>query len=108
MILDRLKAVQSRQKKYVDLHHKEVEFDVGNFIFLKVSPMHGVTRFDIKGKLALRYVGPIEISERIGDVAYRLRLPPQLSHVHDVFHVSMLKKYTYASSHILSYTEIPL
>ena len=70
--------------------------------------MHGVTRYGIKGKLALRYVGPFEITKRIGNMTYGLRLPPQLSHVHDVFHVSMLKNYTYASSHILSYTEIPL
>ena len=70
--------------------------------------MRGVTRFGIKGKLASRYVGPFMIVERIGDVAYHLDLPPQLSHVHDVFHVSMLKKYTLDPSHILPYAEIPL
>ena len=106
IICDRLKAVQSRQEKYVDLHRREVEFEVGNFVFLKVSPMRGVTRFGIKGKLAPRYVGPFEITERISDVAYCLRLPPQLSHVH--FHVSMLKKYTRDPSHVLPCTKIPL
>ena len=70
--------------------------------------MSGVTRFGIKGKLAPRYVGPFEITERIGDVAYSFRLPHQLSHVHDVFHVSVLKKYTSDPSHILPYVEIPL
>ena len=70
--------------------------------------IRGVTRFGIKGKLALRYVGPFEITERIGDMAYRLRLPPQLSHIHDVFHVLMLKKYTRDPSHVLPYVEIPL
>ena len=108
VIRDRLKAVQSRQKKYVDLHRREVEYNVGDFVFLKVSPMHGVTRFGIKGKLAPRYVGPFEITKRVSDVAYHLNLPPQLSHVQDVFHVSMLKKYTYNSSHVLPYAEIPL
>ena len=71
-----------------------MEYNVGDFVFLKVSPMHGVTRFGIKGKLAPRYVRPFEISKRIGDMAYRLRLPPQLCHVHDVFHIWILKKYT--------------
>ena len=70
--------------------------------------MHGVTRFSIKGKLAPRYVGPFEIIEKIGDMAYRLSLPPQLSQVHDVFHVSMLKKDTRDSPLVLPYTEIPL
>ena len=70
--------------------------------------MRGVTRFGVKGKLALRYMGPFEIIEKIGDIAYCLRWPPQLIHVHDVFHVSMLKKYTRDSSHVLPYEEIPL
>ena len=70
--------------------------------------MCGVTRFGIKGKLAPRYVGPFETIERIGDVAYRLRLPSQLSQVHDIFHVSMLKKYTRDPSHILPYAKIHL
>ena len=71
-----------------------VEFSVGDYMFLKVSPMRSVTRFDINGLLAPRYVKPFKIVERIGGVAYRLNLPPKLSHVHDVFRVSMLKKYT--------------
>ena len=79
VIWDRLKVVQSRQKSYADLHRREVELNVGDYVFLKVSPMLGVTRFGIKGKLAPRYVGPFMIVERISDVAYRLDLPPQLT-----------------------------
>ena len=74
-IQERLKVVQSRQKSYADLHRREVEFDVGDYVFLKVTPMRGVTRFGVKGKLAPRYVGPFEVIERIGEVAYRLNLP---------------------------------
>ena len=70
--------------------------------------MHGVTRFSIKGKLAPTYVGSFEITEKVSDVAYYLELWPQLGHVHDVFHVSMLKKYTCGLSHVLPYAEIPL
>ena len=70
--------------------------------------MHGVTRFDIKGKLTLRYVGPFEITERVGDIACRLQLLPQLGYVHNIFHVSMLKKYTSDPSHVFPCTEISL
>ena len=108
VIRDRLKVVQSRQKNFVDLHRQEVKFSVVDYVFLKVSPMRGVTRFGIKGKLALRHVGPFMIVERIGDVAYHLDLPPHLSHVYDVFHGLMLKKYMLDPSHILPYAEIPL
>jgi hypothetical protein len=67
-------------------------FKVGDYVYLKVSPMKGVTRFGVKGKLALRYIGPFQIFEKCGKVAYRLKLPEQLSAVHNVFHVSQLKK----------------
>ena len=70
-------------------------------MFLKVSPMKGVMRFGKKGKLALRYIGPFEIRSRVGEVAYRLVLPPELSRIHPVFHVSMLRKYVADPSHVL-------
>ncbi|GKB16213.1 hypothetical protein Tco_0850136 [Tanacetum coccineum] len=70
---------------------KPLEFEVGDRVILKVSPWKGVIHFGKKGKLAPRYVGPFEILERIGPVAYRLRLPEELSGVHDTFHVSNLK-----------------
>ena len=87
-----MQAAQNKQKSYADIRRRELEFQVGDHVFLKVSPMKGVRRFGIKGKLSPRYVGPFEILERIGVVAYRLALPPSLDKVHNVFHVSMLRK----------------
>ena len=69
-----------------------MEFKVGDFVFLKVSPTKGVTRFGKRGKLSPRYIGPYQISKRVGEVAYKMDLPSELSGVHSVFHVSMLKK----------------
>ncbi|GJX75352.1 reverse transcriptase domain-containing protein [Tanacetum coccineum] len=92
VIRDRLKADRGRQKSYADNRRKPLEFQVGDHVMLKVSPWKGVVRFGKKGKLAPRFVGPFEILERIGPVAYRLRLPKELSSVHDMFHVSNLKK----------------
>ncbi|GJZ65991.1 putative reverse transcriptase domain-containing protein [Tanacetum coccineum] len=91
-IKERLQAVRDRQKSYADNRRKPLEFEVGDRVMLKVSPWKGVVRFGKKGKLAPRYVGPFEILKRIGHVAYRLRLPEELSGVHDTFHVSNLKK----------------
>ena len=71
-------------------------------MFLKVAPLKGVMRFGKKGKLSPRYVRPFEIIQRIGKVAYKLALSPELSSVHDVFHVSMLKKYVFDPSHVLN------
>ena len=101
LIKKRLKTTVSRQKSYVDPKQKDVEFQVGDYVFLKVSPMKGVMRFGKKGKLAPRYIGPFEFVERVGMVAYRLVLPPNLSQVHPVFHVSMLRKYILDPSHVL-------
>ncbi|GJZ44244.1 putative reverse transcriptase domain-containing protein [Tanacetum coccineum] len=91
-IRERLKTARSRQKSYADKRRKPLEFQVGDRVLLKVSPWKGVVRFGKKGKLAPRYVGPFEIVERVGPVAYRLKLPQELSCVHDTFHVSNLKK----------------
>nr|GEV42324.1 putative reverse transcriptase domain-containing protein [Tanacetum cinerariifolium] len=91
-IKDRLKAARDRQKHYADKRRKTLEFSVGDYVLLKVSPWNGVVRFGNKGKLAPRFVGPFEITERIDHVAYRLRLLEELNGVHDTFHVSNLKK----------------
>ena len=77
-------------------------------MFLKVSPRRGLSRFGRGGKLSPRYIGPFDIIERIGEVAYRLALPPRLSGIHDVFHVSMLKKYEPDPSHVLEWSELEL
>ncbi|GKD10672.1 putative reverse transcriptase domain-containing protein [Tanacetum coccineum] len=90
-IKDRLKAARDRQKSYADKRRKPLEFSVGDYVLLKVSPWKGVVRFRKKGKLEPRFVGPFEIIERIGPVAYRLDLPKELNGVHDTFHVSNLK-----------------
>ena len=92
IVRDNLKTAQSRQKSYADTRRRELTFNVGDFVYLKVSPMRRLQRFKVKGKLAPRYVGPFEITEKRGEVAYQLKLPAQLSEVHDVFHVSQLKK----------------
>ena len=97
----RLETAAGRQKSYADPKRRVVEFQVGDYVFLKVSPMKGVMRFGKKEKLAPRYIGPFEILERIGMVAYRLALPPDTSQVHPVFHVSMLMKYILDPSYVL-------
>ncbi|GKB49959.1 hypothetical protein Tco_0900712, partial [Tanacetum coccineum] len=84
--------VEIEESSLIGLERKPLEFEVGDRVMLKVSPWKGVIRFGEKGKLAPRYVGPFEILKRIGHVAYRLRLPEELSGVHDTFHVSNLKK----------------
>jgi hypothetical protein len=76
----------------VDKRRRDLSFEVSDFIYLKVSPKRGTHRFKVKGKLALRYIGPFKIVDSKGEVAYQLELLPQLLDVHDVFHVSQLKK----------------
>ncbi|GJW82915.1 putative reverse transcriptase domain-containing protein [Tanacetum coccineum] len=91
-IKDRLKVARDRQKSYADKRRKPLEFSVGDYVLLKVSPWKGVVRFGKKGKLAPRFVGPFEIIEKVGPVAYLLDLPKELNGVQDTFHVSNLKK----------------
>ena len=91
-IQERLKAARDRQKSYADQRRKPLEFQVGDKVLLKVSHWKGVVRFGKRGKLSPRYVGPFEILERIGPVAYKLKLPQELANIHDTFHVSNLKK----------------
>ena len=101
ILKSRLKAVQDRQKSYADQHRREMEYQVGEKVFLKVSPWKGVLRFGNKGKLSLRYIGPYEIIEKVGPLAYKLALPPKLFQIHDVFHVSMLRRYRSDPTHVL-------
>jgi hypothetical protein len=92
VIQENLKIAQSRQKSYADKKRQSTLFLVGDHVYLRVSPMKGVQRFGVKGKLAPRYVGPFLIVEQCGPVAYRLELPAHLSAVHNIFHVSQLRK----------------
>ncbi|KAL2240852.1 UNVERIFIED_CONTAM: Transposon Ty3-I Gag-Pol polyprotein, partial [Sesamum indicum] len=103
-----LKAAQDRQKSYVDKHHREMEYEVGEKVFLKVSPWRGILRFGKQGMLSPRYIGPYEILERVGPLAYRLALPTQLSQINDVFHVSLLRQYRSDPSHILHESEMEI
>ncbi|XP_019238505.1 PREDICTED: uncharacterized protein LOC109218581 [Nicotiana attenuata] len=119
MLRAHLKTAQSRQKSYSDVRRRDLEFQVDDWVFLKVSPMKGVMRFGKKGKLSPRYIGPYRILRRIGQVAYELELPQELVAVHPVFHISMLKKFMGDPSLVvptevigvkdsLSYEEIPV
>jgi transposase InsO family protein len=91
-VRENLRVAQTRQKSYADVRRQDLTFAVGDHVYLKVSPMRGIRRFHVRGKLAPRYIGPFKVLERKGEVAYRLELPPSLSGVHDVFHASQLKK----------------
>jgi hypothetical protein len=92
MVRENLHIAQSRQKSYADHRRRELSFEVGDFIYLKVSPMRGLRHFKVQGNLAPRFIRPFKILEKKGEVTYQLELPPQLSDVHDVLHVSQLKK----------------
>jgi hypothetical protein len=119
IIQNNLKAAQSRQKSYADIRRRPLQFQVGDFVYLRVSPTQGIQRFDVKGKLAPRYIGPFEIIEVCGPVAYRLQLSPQLAAIHDIFHISQLRRCVKVPTEIidpqaieiesdLTYTEHPI
>ena len=101
VVRDNLKIARDRQKSYVDNHLKDLQFEIGDRVFLKISPWKGVSIFGKRGKLSLRYIGPYEIVSKVGLVAYKLKLPLELSRIHDTFHVSMLRKYISDPSHVL-------
>jgi hypothetical protein len=103
-----LKEAQARQKSYADKRRQPLYFLVGDYVYLKVSPMKGISHFRVKGKLAPRYIGPFLILERYGPVAYRLQLPETLSAVHNVFHVSQLKKCIQVPNRIVDITDVAL
>ena len=106
LIRQRLLTAQSRQKSYADVRRRPLEFEVGNHVFLKVMSNRGVVRFGKRGKLSPRCIGPFEVLERIGTVAYRLALSPNMTGVHEVFHVSMLRKYTPDPAHVVDWGQI--
>ncbi|KAA3456128.1 DNA/RNA polymerases superfamily protein [Gossypium australe] len=108
LIRDCLKAASDRQKSYADLKRKDIEFEIGDKVFLKVSPWKKVLRFGRKGKLSPRFIGPYEIIERVRPVAYRLKLPSELEKIHNVFHVSMLCRYRSDPSHVITPSEIEI
>jgi hypothetical protein len=92
MVRENFWVAQSRQKSYVDHRRRELNFEIGDFLYLKVLPMRGLHHFKVRGKLTPRFIGPFKILEKRGEVAHQLELQSQLSDVHDVFHVSQLKK----------------
>jgi hypothetical protein len=100
-IQDNLRAAKSRQETYANKRHRPLEFEVGDNVYLRVSPMKGVKRFGMKGKLSPRYIGPLPILEKCGTVAYKLDLLPSLVGVHNTFHVSQLRKCLKASMDIV-------
>ncbi|XP_074288790.1 uncharacterized protein LOC141613946 [Silene latifolia] len=108
IIREKMRAAQDRKKSYADLRRSDNEFGVGDKVLLKVSPMRGVMRFGKREKLSQKFIGPYEILDRVGEVAYRLALPPALDRVHNVFHVSQLRKYESDPSHVLEVEMIEL
>jgi ribosomal protein L21E len=101
IIWRRMLTAQSRQKSYADKHRHQLEFNVGDLVYLKVSPMKGLMRFDKKGKLSPRFVGPFKVKEVVGPMAYKVELSPALSGLHNVFHVSTLRKHVHDPRHIV-------
>ncbi|CAJ2661736.1 unnamed protein product [Trifolium pratense] len=100
--------IQDRQKSYTDKRRRPLEFEAGEHVFLRVTPTTGVGRALKAKKLTPKFIGPYQITERIGKVAYRIALPPVLSRIHDVFHVSQLRKYISDPSHVITPDDIQL
>ncbi|XP_022869901.1 uncharacterized protein LOC111389241 [Olea europaea var. sylvestris] len=98
----RIKIAQDRQKSYANKRRKELEFEVREKVFLKVAPTKGILQFGKKGKLKPRFIGPFEVLEKVGNVANHLAMPLELSAMHDVFHIFMLRKYIYNPSHVVN------
>ncbi|XP_075494744.1 uncharacterized protein LOC142532308 [Primulina tabacum] len=106
-IRDMMKTAQIRNKSYADQRRRELDFFVGDHVFVKVAPMKVVMRFEKKGKLTPRHIGPFEILERVGTLAHRVALPPNLAVVHNVTHVSCNGS-TSNPSHVLNYEPLQL
>ncbi|XP_073309925.1 uncharacterized protein [Primulina huaijiensis] len=108
LIQEIMKTAQSRQKSYADIRSRPLEFEVGNHVFVKIAPCKGIMRFGRKGKLSPRFIDQFEILDRIGERAYRLALQLDLDRIHNVFNVSMLKKYISNPSHVLRHEPLDL
>ena len=108
MIRERLKVAADRQKSYADLKRKDIQYEIDEKVFLKVSPWKKVMSFERNGKLSPRFIGPYEVIEKVGLVAYKLALPPELEKIHYIFHVSMLRRYRSDHSHVISLEIIEL
>ena len=106
LIRQRLLMAQSRHRSYADQRRRPLEFEVGDHVFLKVMPKRGVIRFGKRGKLSSRFIRPFEILERVGTVTYWLAFPPSMLGVHELFHASMLRKYTPNPAHVVDWGEI--
>ena len=99
---ERLKVAADRQKSYADLKRKYIQYEIDEKVLLKVSSWKKVMRFGRKGKLSPRFIRPYEVIEKVGLVEYRLALPPELEKIHNVLHVSMLRRYRSNPSHVVS------
>ena len=108
MIRERLKVATDRQKSYTDMRRKDIRYKIGEKVFLKVSPWKKVMRFGKKGKLSPRFIGSFEVIEKVGPMANRLALPLELENIHNVFHISTLRRYRSDPSHIVSSETIEL
>jgi len=108
MVRDRMLASQSRQKAYADRRRRPLEFTAGDHVFLRVTRTTGVARALCSRKLSPKFLGPYQITRRIGPVAYEIALPPQLANLHPVFHVSQLRKYVFDPAHVLEVEDIQI
>ena len=108
IISEILKVATDRHKSYADMKRKEIQYEIGEKLFLKVSPWKKVMRFWKKGQLSPRFIGSYEVIEKVGPMAYRLAIPPDLEKIHNVFHVSMLRRYRSDPSHVVSLETIEL
>ena len=106
LIQERMRTAQSRQKSYHDKRRKDLEFEVGDHVFLRVTPWTGVGRALKSRKLTPRFIGPFQILKRVGPMAYQIALPPSLSNLHNVFHVSQLRNYIHDPSHVIELDDV--
>jgi len=106
VIHDRMRATQSRQKSYADKRRRPLEFEAGDHVFLRVTPTIGIGRALKSRKLTPRFIGPYQITRRIGPAAYEITLPPQLANLHNVFHISQFRKYVADPTHVLEQYDV--